>query len=138
MAGSAGELAFTELQFYGNHKAVQSMYNEYYGKGDFNVIPITGGLHAMEQKFEAKWRKHIKGGSKFIGRMKAVMGAISRMATTDGGSVGGSIDKLELVFQAKDGGNKCLSKLVNILKREGSIVAVTASRGPRGRGVGSG
>jgi hypothetical protein len=28
MAGSAGELAFTELQFYGNHKPVQSMYNK--------------------------------------------------------------------------------------------------------------
>jgi hypothetical protein len=137
MAGSTGELAFTELQFYGNHKSVQSMYNEYYGKGDFNVIPIIGGLQAMEQKFGAKWRRHIKGGSKLIGRMKAVMGAIARMATVDGGSVGGSIDKLELVFQAKDGGNKCLSKLVDILKREG-IVAVAASRGPRGRGVGSG
>jgi hypothetical protein len=113
------------------------MYNECYGKGDFNVILITGGLHAMKQKFGAKWRKHIKGGSKFIGRIKAVMGAIVRMGTTDGDSVGGSIDKLELVFQAKDGGNKCLSKLADILKREG-IVAVAASRVPRGRGVGSG
>jgi hypothetical protein len=102
--GSAGELAFTELQFYGNHKSVQSIYNEYYGKGNFNVIPITGGLHAMEQKFGAKWRKHIKGGFKFVGGIKAVMGAIARMATADGGSVSGSIDKLELVFQAKDGG----------------------------------
>jgi hypothetical protein len=91
----------------------------------------------MEQKFGVKWRKHIKGGSKFIGRIKAVMGAIAHMATMDGGSMGGSIDKLELVFQAKDRGNKCLSKLVDILKREG-IVAVAASRGPRGRGVGSG
>jgi hypothetical protein len=93
------------------------MYNEYYGKGDFNVIPITGGLHVMEQTFGAKWRNHILGGSKFIGWTKAVMGAIALMATMDGGSVGGSIDKSELVFQAKDhGGTKCLSKLVNILE----------------------
>jgi hypothetical protein len=52
-------------------------------------------------------------------------------------SVEGLIDKLELVFQAKDGGNKSLSKLVDILKQQG-IGAITASRGPRGRGVGIG
>jgi hypothetical protein len=134
---SVGGLAFSQLQFYGNHKSVRSMYNEYYGKGEFNLIPMLGGLFAMETKFGAKWRKHIPGGSKFIGRVKAVMGAINSMAGTDGGSVDGSIDKLELVFQAKDGGNKSLSKLVDILKQQG-IVAVAASRGPRGRGVGIG
>jgi hypothetical protein len=135
--GSVGGLAFLELQFYGNHKSVQSMYNEYYGKGDFKLIPILGGLLGMETKFGAKWRKHIPGGSKLIGRMKAVMQAIELMAGTDGSSVEASIDKLELVFQAKDGGNKSLSKLVDILKKQG-IVAVAASRGPRGRGVGIG
>ena len=135
--GSVGGLAFSELQFYGNHKSVQSMYNEYYGKGDFNLTPMLGGLLAMEKKFGAKWRKHIPGGSKFIGRIKAVMKAIERMAVTNGDSVEASIDKLELVFQAKDGGNKTLSKLVDILKKQG-IVAVAASRGPRGRGVGIG
>ncbi len=91
----------------------------------------------MEKKFGAKWRKHIPGGSKFIGRIKAVMWTIEAMAETDGGSVEGAIDKLEMVFQAKDGGNKRLSKLVDILKAQG-IVAVAASRGPRGRGVGIG
>jgi len=135
--GSVGGLVFSELQFYGNHKSVQSMYNEYYGKGDFNLIPISGGLLAMEKKFGAKWRKHIPGGSKFIGRMKAVMRAIENMARSDEGSVDDSIDKLDMVFQSKDGGNKSLSKLVDILKQQG-IVAVAASRGPRGRGVGIG
>ena len=91
----------------------------------------------METKFGAKWRKHISGGSKLIGRVKAVMKAIENMAGNVGGSVDDSIDKLELVFQAKDGGNKSLSKLVDILKEQG-IVAVAASRGPRGRGVGIG
>ena len=91
----------------------------------------------METKFGAKWRKHILGGSKLIGRMKAVMKAIENMAGNVGGSMDDSIDKLELVFQAKDGGNKSLSKLVDILKQQG-IVAVAASRGPRGRGVGIG
>jgi hypothetical protein len=75
-------------------------------------------------------------GSKFIGRIKAVMRAIALMASMDGGSVDGSIDKLELVFQAKDGGNKSLSKLVNMLKQEG-IVVITVPRGPCGRWVGS-
>jgi hypothetical protein len=66
--------------------------NEYYGKGKFNLIPMLGGLFMMEAKFGAKWRKHIPGGSKFIGRIKANMGAIDSMAGTDGGSVerGGS------------------------------------------------
>ena len=135
--GSVGGLAFSELQFYGNHKSVQSMYNEYYGKGGFKLIPMLGGLLAMEKKFGAKWRKHISGGSKLIGRMKAVMKAIELMGRTEGGSVEASIDKLELVYQAKDGGNKSLSKLVDILKQQG-IVAVAASCGPRGRGMGIG
>jgi hypothetical protein len=96
---------------------------------------MLGGLFAIEKKFGAKWRKDVLGGSKFIGRIKAVvMRAIELMADTDGGSMEGLIDKLELVFQAKNGGNKSLSKLVNILKQQG-IVAVAASHGPCGRGV---
>jgi hypothetical protein len=134
---SVGGLVFSELQFYGYHKSVRSIYNEYYGKDEFKEKPILGGLLGMETKFGAKWRKHISGGSKLIGRVKAVMKAIENMAGNVGGSVDDSIDKLELVFQAKDGGNKSLSKLVDILKQQG-IVAVAASRGPRGRGVGIG
>jgi hypothetical protein len=52
MAGSAGELAFTELQFYGNHRSVQSMYNEYYGKGDFKLFRSLEGYMRWSRSLE--------------------------------------------------------------------------------------
>jgi hypothetical protein len=39
----------TNHHFYGSHKSVQSFYNEYYELEDFDGIPISGGLLAMEE-----------------------------------------------------------------------------------------
>ena len=103
--------------------------------GDFKDVPVSGGLKAVEEKFGAKWRKRIRGGAKQMSRIKALMKAIDEMAA--GSSLEEAIDKLELVFQAKDGGKKRLSNLVDILKQQG-IVASRLPRGPSGRGVGSG
>ena len=132
-----GLLALADHQFYATHKSVQSFYNEYYGLGDFKDIPVDGGLATLEEKYKAKWRKHIKGGAKHISRVKQVMQAIDNMAGLDGRTVDGAIDILELAYQSDDGAKKSLSNLVNILKQRGLVVSA-ASRGPRGRGVGIG
>jgi hypothetical protein len=135
----AGGLACTDHQFFASHKSVQSFYNEYYGLGDFEGIPISGGLVAMDDRFGAKWRKSIRGGAKHMSRLKAVMRAIADMSDLEGGSLDRSIDVLEGVFRDKgvDGGKQRLSNLVDILKKQG-LVASATSRGPRGRGVGIG
>jgi hypothetical protein len=129
----------TNHQFYRSHKSVQSFYNEYYGLEDFDGVPISGGLLAMEEKFGAKWRKSVRGGAKHMSRLKAVMRAIADMTVLEGGSIDRSIVVLDGVFQYKgvDGGKKRLSNLVNILKKQG-IVASAMPHGPRGRGVGIG
>jgi hypothetical protein len=137
---AGGGLAPMDHQFYARHKSVQSFYNEFYGLGDFNLIPITGRLLAMEKKFGAKWRKAIRGGAKHhMSRLKALMQVIVNMAATEGGSVDRSIGIIELAFQDKgaEGGKQRLSNLVDILKKQGLVASVT-SRGPRGRGVGIG
>jgi hypothetical protein len=41
---AGGGLAPTDHQLYAKHKSVQSFYNEFYGLGNFNLIPTTGGL----------------------------------------------------------------------------------------------
>jgi hypothetical protein len=142
MAGdTGGGLACTaaDHQFFAGHKSVQSFYNEYYGLGDFEGVPISGGLFAMDDRFGAKWRKSVRGGAKHMSRLKAVMRAIADMSALEGGSLDRSIDVLEEVFRDKgvDGGKQRLSNLVDILKKQG-LVASATSRGPRGRGVGIG
>jgi hypothetical protein len=136
---AGGGLAPMDHQFYVRHKSVQSFYNEFYGLGDFNLIPITGELLGMEKMFGAKWRKTIRGGAKQMNRLKALMQAIANMAATEGGSVDRSIGIIELASQdnGAEGGKQCLSNLVDILKKQG-LVASATSRGPRGRGVGIG
>ena len=107
---AGGGSAPTDHQFYARHKSVQSFYNEFYGLGDFNLIPITGGgLLAMEKKFGAKWRKTVRGGAKHMSRLKALMQAIANMAT-EGDSVDRSIGIIELAFQDKgaEGGKQGL------------------------------
>jgi hypothetical protein len=105
--------------------------------GDFEGVPISGGLFAMDDRFGAKWRKSVRGGAKHMSRLKAVMRAIADMSALEGGSLDRSIDVLEEVFRDKgvDGGKQRLSNLVDILKKQG-LVASATSRGPRGRGVG--
>jgi hypothetical protein len=134
---TGGGLAYTDHQFFASHKSVQSFYNEYYGLGDFEGVPISGGLVAMDDKFGAKWRKSVRGGAKHMSRLKAVMRAIADMSALEGGSLDRSIDVLDEVFRDKgvDGGKQRLSNLVDILKKQG-LVASATSRGPRGRGVG--
>jgi hypothetical protein len=132
-----GLLALADHQFYANHKSVQSFYNEYHGLGDFKDVPVAGGLSTLEEKYKAKWRNHIKGGAKHISRLKMLMVAIDNMVGNEGGSVDSAIDLLEMAYEDERGANKRLSNLVDILKQQG-LVASATSRGPRGRGVGSG
>ncbi len=135
----SGGLASIDHEFYANHKSVQGFYDEYYGLGKFEGVPISGGLFGMEDKFGAKWRKRVRGGAKHMSRLKAVMRAIGDMSASEGGSLEHSIGVLEKVFRDKgvEGGKQRLSNLVDILKKQG-IVASATSRGPRGRGVGIG
>jgi hypothetical protein len=53
---AGGGLVTTDHQFYMRHKSVPSFYNELYGLGNFNVIPISGGLHAVEEDKQG-WSK---------------------------------------------------------------------------------
>lgn len=39
------------------HNNVRSIYNEWFGLGDFDGVPIPGGIAECEKKFGRKWRK---------------------------------------------------------------------------------
>jgi hypothetical protein len=52
MTGAGGGLAAAVHQFHTKHKSpAQMIYNECCGLDDFDDMPISGGLHAMEEKF---------------------------------------------------------------------------------------
>jgi uncharacterized protein YoxC len=39
------------------HSTVRSMYNEWYGLGEFESVPVAGGIEALEKEHGRKWRR---------------------------------------------------------------------------------
>jgi Transcriptional activator of glycolytic enzymes len=59
-----------------------SIYQEYYGLGEFENVPIAGGLAGMESKYRNKWRLGDPGYQKAYSQMQQISKAVkNEMAT---------------------------------------------------------
>ena len=63
---------------------IVSVYNEYYGFGRYEGLPIEGGIHAMEQKYKTKWRSNYSSAEqKQFSRVTLIMKAITKRTEED-------------------------------------------------------
>lgn len=63
------------------HDNIRSIYNEWFGLGDFEGVPISGGIAECEKKFGRKWRN--KNSANRISRQSRVCSALQK--EVDGG-----------------------------------------------------
>ena len=113
-------------------KAMQlsDIYNEYFGLEKFENKPISGGFHAVEQKYKPKdWRESGKFGWKasdqgFFSRVKRVCEALHEAPRDDGGCWSSEYDDALK--------SKGLLGVVNKMQDTG-LLAVGAARAPKRR-----
>jgi hypothetical protein len=71
-----------ELKNRYNPSSATSIYHEFNGLGEFENVPIAGGLAAMESKYGKKWRMGDPGYQKAYSRMQQISKAVkNEMAT---------------------------------------------------------
>jgi hypothetical protein len=81
------------------HLSLETMYFEWYGLEDSKDKPIVGGFERCEELFKASYRKGLNhGDSKRLSRIKRIMGAIKKKATTDGVDVVKVVDELAPIY----------------------------------------
>ena len=90
-------------------KSIQAIYDEWYGCGIFESKPVVGGLHALEEKYKSKWRKHfLNSNNLHLSRMKTIIKALNNTALAEDVTVEEVIDEWEHVFQTTN--KKSLAK----------------------------
>ena len=65
------------------HLSVRSIWDEYYGLGEFKGVPIDGGIIALEAKYKTAWRNGKGTANRMsvaVGRSKMVVAAIQQPA----------------------------------------------------------
>ena len=109
-------------------QSLRMVYDEYYGRGTFELTPVDGGVDALESHFKSKWRKHFSNSQNLhFSRMKTLVKAIHSVAETRQTTTEHMIDIWEPVFQYTN--RNSMSKMVQWLKDQGLI----RSGKPRGR-----
>ena len=99
--------------------SVKTLYQEWYGLGPFEGVPISGGIDALETRYKTSWRQGFSSAeTQHFSRSFRVIKAIKFMEETKGISTEASIAELEQVFMAS---KKKLSTFVEKLKREGLL-----------------
>ena len=107
---------------------LKDIYNEYYGLEQFKNKPISGGFHAIDQKYKPKqWREAGKFGWKtsdqgFFSRVKRVCEALRAVVNKDGGDWSSEYDD---VLRRKG-----LLGVVNKMQDDG-VLALGAARAPK-------
>jgi len=78
--------------------SVRALWDEYYGLGEFEGVPIPGGIIELEKLYKNKWRKHYKSGQAISRRKKIVKGLLS-MADSKETAVVDVIEEVEAVYR---------------------------------------
>jgi Transcriptional activator of glycolytic enzymes len=99
--------------------SVSSIYEEYYGIGNFKDRPMVGGFAGLEEKFKMKWREGDTSYNRAFLRMKQIVDCIDNEATTSGRPVADVLKQIDELFIA----NTCNStaKVIRILQEENLI-----------------
>ena len=97
-------------------QSIELLYKEWHGLGAFEGKPIAGGFKALEDKYQAKWRKTWTGADeKFLSRCKAIIGYIDSKDDKD--------EAIAMVQSLYVGVDCKLAKLVDKMKDDNMIVA---------------
>jgi Transcriptional activator of glycolytic enzymes len=117
-------------QMMGAVDSVWLLYNEWKGLGDFEGVPIDGGVEALEKRFKNAWRASWRGGAKYVSRVKVVMRAIEMLHQHDmEAGVEKAIEVIEAMFQDKNQGNRRISNLARHIQIKGLVPTAK----PRGK-----
>lgn len=109
------------------HESVQGYYDEWFGKGDFDGIPIAGGVEALELKWKRRWRGGKKQDQR-ISRQKRLVDAIKKRAQSTGETIEQVCESWNLLFVSN---NRNLQRLILELQKteNGGFVKKTKNRG---------
>ena len=113
-------------------RSILVLFREFNGIGEYEGIPIVGGIKKCEEMFKNKWRKNYTAAeAKFFSRILTVMKYVETK-TGEGGAQERVLDELETVFK-----EDCRGKLANLEKylKDKGMVSV---KNRRGRASGSG
>jgi Transcriptional activator of glycolytic enzymes len=93
------------------HRYLKSMYNEWFGLGEFDVG--MGGVHGRNQIHGAKWRRHINDTQ--YSRTKRVVQAIQKLAKDSGMSDEEAVEHFQPLYEeSKTGLCKMNENLVKL------------------------
>ena len=111
------------------HDNVLDIYNEWLGLGDFENIPIAGGIAAVENRFGTSWRKGNSISGNRISRQHRVVKAVRTTADNYGISVAEVCRTWDSIYIHDC--NKNLNGLVEDLK----TLLIIPTKENRGRGA---
>lgn len=104
------------------------MYNEWYGIGSYEGIPVVAGLEALEKKFKSKWRKHFKNRyNPQLSHVKAIVKAIDKIRVETDNTLDLVIRDWDVVYHTTN--KRSAAKMVQWLKDPG----IVGSGKPRGK-----
>jgi hypothetical protein len=100
-----------------HHVSVEQMYNEWYGVGEFEGIPIQGGIEAMEQKYKNRWRATMSSAeSQRFSRVKRVVKAIAEIVSKEMKELSAVLHEFQTKYESCD---KRLGPFVDKLAESG-------------------
>lgn len=109
------------------HHSVQGYYDEWFGKGKYDGVPIAGGVHALELKWKRSWRGGKKQDQR-ISRQKRLVDAIQKRAQSTGETIERVCESWNLLFLSQ---KMNLEKLIGELQKpeNGGFVKKAKNRG---------
>jgi hypothetical protein len=109
------------------HHSIQSLWNEWYGLGDWEGKPVVGGIAAMERHEKSKWRKHFSmSEKKHFSRSQIVIKGINTTIHDRGETFETTMESFELTFEEE--AKLSMGKMADIVQKLG-LVAKKKARG---------
>jgi hypothetical protein len=109
------------------HHSLHTLYNEWYGLGEYFDLPVPGGIAALEATEKTKWRKHFSPNEvKNFSRVKMIVAGIDAMQCRLQRDTEVAIEELDLIFTEE--AKKSVASMVVIMQTMG-LVSKKKSRG---------
>jgi hypothetical protein len=109
------------------HHSIESLWNEWYGLGEFEGKPVVGGIDAIERHDKSKWRKHFSmSEKKHFSRSQIVIRGINATIHDRGETFETTMESFEVTYEAE--AKFSMAKMAAIVQTLG-LVARKKSRG---------
>jgi hypothetical protein len=109
------------------HHSIQSLFDEWYGLGDFLDKPVVGGIAALETRYKSKWHNHFSASEKkHLSRSQMVIRAILTTVENTKETLDTVMDSFELPYEVDV--KLSMAKMATIVQEHGLVTKKT-SRG---------